>query len=132
MRLCFGLGWVMQMAGFLYIHRQWDRDQKLLANMLDYLRDIDYTYQVYHLIAFNEGNLPRTSLAKRLKLNLLKIVLVFIDFLFFKYFHKSLKFFRFWFYLTEVFQIFQFIVVPVAILNLRSKLFDVLKSEVYC
>lgn len=49
MRHCLDLGWVMQMAGFLYIHRQWERDQKLLANMLDYLRDINYTYQVYHL-----------------------------------------------------------------------------------
>ncbi|KAG8254542.1 lysocardiolipin acyltransferase 1-like [Homalodisca vitripennis] len=47
-----GPGWVMQMAGFLYIHRQWERDQKLLNNVLDYLSDIKYTYQV---LIFPEG-----------------------------------------------------------------------------
>ncbi|KAL1122108.1 hypothetical protein AAG570_003514 [Ranatra chinensis] len=47
-----GPGWVMQMAGFLYIHRRWENDHKLLGNMLDYLRDLGHTYQV---LIFPEG-----------------------------------------------------------------------------
>ncbi|XP_075226211.1 lysocardiolipin acyltransferase 1-like isoform X2 [Lycorma delicatula] len=57
-----GPGWVMQMAGFLYIHRNWNYDQALLGRLLDYLRDIQHAYQV---LIFPEGtDLTECSIKK--------------------------------------------------------------------
>ncbi|BET02959.1 Acyltransferase [Nesidiocoris tenuis] len=47
-----GPGWVMQMAGFFFIHRKWERDQELLDKMIGHMEDLDYTYQV---LIFPEG-----------------------------------------------------------------------------
>ena len=45
----------MQMAGFLYIHRRWEQDQKLLPTILNYWRDLDHTYQVSNIeIIYNQ------------------------------------------------------------------------------
>ncbi|XP_014289944.1 lysocardiolipin acyltransferase 1 [Halyomorpha halys] len=57
-----GAGWVMQMAGFFYIHRRWEDDQRLVSNMLEYLQDINHTYQV---LIFPEGtDLTKKSIAR--------------------------------------------------------------------
>jgi lysocardiolipin and lysophospholipid acyltransferase len=42
-----GIGWGLQLAGFLYIHRNWEQDQRLLARSLDYFKDLGNTYQVW-------------------------------------------------------------------------------------
>ncbi|KAF6202590.1 hypothetical protein GE061_002988 [Apolygus lucorum] len=47
-----GPGWVMQMCGFFFIHRKWEKDQMLLDTMIGHLDDLDYTYQV---LIFPEG-----------------------------------------------------------------------------
>lgn len=47
-----GPGWVMQACSFLFIHRNWEKDQKLLAKVLDYLRDSE---QVCQILIFPEG-----------------------------------------------------------------------------
>ncbi|KAK4299874.1 hypothetical protein Pmani_027886 [Petrolisthes manimaculis] len=47
-----GLGWIMQMSCFLYIHRRWEEDQRLMNNVLGYFRDIDHIFQV---LLFPEG-----------------------------------------------------------------------------
>lgn len=47
-----GLGWIMQMCCFLYIHRRWEEDQRLMNNVLGYFRDINHTFQV---LLFPEG-----------------------------------------------------------------------------
>ncbi|XP_072152732.1 lysocardiolipin acyltransferase 1 [Bemisia tabaci] len=47
-----GPGWTMQMAGYLFIHRDWAKDQKVLAEHLDYYRSIGNTFQ---LLLFPEG-----------------------------------------------------------------------------
>lgn len=53
-----GPGWVMQACSFLFIHRNWEKDQKLLAQILDYLRDSE---QVCQILIFPEG----TDLSER-------------------------------------------------------------------
>ncbi|XP_065344768.1 lysocardiolipin acyltransferase 1-like isoform X2 [Cloeon dipterum] len=55
-----GPGWVMQMTCFLYIHRSWEMDQKLMNKVLDYFKDIGHTCQ---LLIFPEG----TDLTKQSK-----------------------------------------------------------------
>ncbi|XP_026278500.1 lysocardiolipin acyltransferase 1-like [Frankliniella occidentalis] len=47
-----GPGWVMQMACHLYIHRSWERDQRLLAQSLRFFRDMGHTCQI---LLFPEG-----------------------------------------------------------------------------
>ncbi|XP_049793655.1 lysocardiolipin acyltransferase 1-like [Schistocerca nitens] len=47
-----GPGWVMQLTCFMFIHRCWEKDQQLLATVLDYLHDINHTCQV---LLFPEG-----------------------------------------------------------------------------
>lgn len=47
-----GPGWVMQMACHLYIHRSWERDQKLLGQSLRFFRDTGHTCQI---LLFPEG-----------------------------------------------------------------------------
>lgn len=54
------LGWIMQMSCFLYIRRRWEDDQRLMANVLDYFKDIRHTFQV---LLFPEG----TNLTKETK-----------------------------------------------------------------
>jgi len=41
-----GIGWGLQLAGFLYIHRTWQKDQRLLERSLDYFKDLGNLYQV--------------------------------------------------------------------------------------
>ncbi|XP_014249729.1 lysocardiolipin acyltransferase 1-like isoform X3 [Cimex lectularius] len=54
-----GPGWVMQMAGFFFIHRKWETDQKLLSSMIEYLQELEHTYQI---LIFPEGtNLTENS-----------------------------------------------------------------------
>ncbi|XP_068240667.1 lysocardiolipin acyltransferase 1-like [Palaemon carinicauda] len=55
-----GLGWIMQMSCYLYIHRRWEEDQRLMSNILDYYRDINHTFQI---LLFPEG----TNLTKETK-----------------------------------------------------------------
>ncbi|XP_073989489.1 lysocardiolipin acyltransferase 1-like [Rhodnius prolixus] len=47
-----GPGWVMQMAGFFFIHRRWEYDRHLLSEMLEYLQKLNHTFQV---LIFPEG-----------------------------------------------------------------------------
>lgn len=47
-----GPGWVMQMAGFLFIDRNWEKDEIVLRTSLDYMRDLKNTYQI---LIFPEG-----------------------------------------------------------------------------
>ncbi|CAL4104477.1 unnamed protein product, partial [Meganyctiphanes norvegica] len=47
-----GIGWIMQMACYLYIKRRWEDDQILMNNVLDYYRDIKHIFQV---LIFPEG-----------------------------------------------------------------------------
>lgn len=47
-----GPGWVMQIAGFLYIERNWSSDQDAMNEQLDYFRDIEHPVQ---LLIFPEG-----------------------------------------------------------------------------
>jgi len=48
-------GWVMQLSGFLYIHRRWDHDQSSMEKQLKYFRDVNDTHQVdgIKLIVYN-------------------------------------------------------------------------------
>lgn len=39
-------GWVMQLAGYLYIQRRWDHDQSLMSKQLKYFSDLNDTHQV--------------------------------------------------------------------------------------
>ncbi|XP_064122377.1 lysocardiolipin acyltransferase 1-like isoform X1 [Macrobrachium nipponense] len=57
-----GLGWIMQMSCYLYIHRRWEEDQKLMSNILDYYRDIKHTFQV---LLFPEGTNLTTETKKK-------------------------------------------------------------------
>ncbi|CAH1724168.1 unnamed protein product [Aphis gossypii] len=45
-------GWVMQLSGFLYIHRRWDHDQSSMEKQLKYFRDVNDTHQI---LLFPEG-----------------------------------------------------------------------------
>jgi lysocardiolipin and lysophospholipid acyltransferase len=54
-RLIPGIGWGLQLAGFLFIYRDWVRDQLLLKRSLDYFRDLGEKYQVL-LIFFERIN----------------------------------------------------------------------------
>lgn len=47
-----GPGWVMQMACHLYIHRNWEKDQQLLAQSLRFFKDTNHTCQI---LLFPEG-----------------------------------------------------------------------------
>jgi len=41
-----GIGWGLQLAGFLFIYRNWEKDQRLLGRSLDYFKDLGKNYQV--------------------------------------------------------------------------------------
>ncbi|CAG7825803.1 unnamed protein product, partial [Allacma fusca] len=41
-----GIGWGLQLAGFLFIHRNWDKDKSLIERSLNYFRDLGNKYQV--------------------------------------------------------------------------------------
>uniref|UniRef100_A0A8D9A549 Lysocardiolipin acyltransferase 1 n=2 Tax=Cacopsylla melanoneura TaxID=428564 RepID=A0A8D9A549_9HEMI len=57
-----GPGWVMQIAGFLYIERNWDADQEAMTEQLDYFRDIQHPLQ---LLIFPEGtDLSQSNIEK--------------------------------------------------------------------
>lgn len=47
-----GPGWVMQVAGFLYIKRNWNTDQQVMQEQLDYFHDIQHPVQI---LIFPEG-----------------------------------------------------------------------------
>jgi len=47
-----GIGWGLQLAGFLFIYRDWVRDQLLLKRSLDYFRDLGEKYQVCFMSCF--------------------------------------------------------------------------------
>lgn len=46
------LGWAMQVACFVFIHRRWEDDKEHLENMLEYFCDIKEPLQ---LLLFPEG-----------------------------------------------------------------------------
>ncbi|KAI5749236.1 hypothetical protein M8J76_005792 [Diaphorina citri] len=57
-----GPGWVMQIAGFLYIERNWDSDQQAMTEQLDYFHDIQHPVQ---LLIFPEGtDLSQSNIEK--------------------------------------------------------------------
>jgi lysocardiolipin and lysophospholipid acyltransferase len=47
-----GIGWVMEMASFFYIKRQWHNDKKTFHDAIDYFHDLNYKF---NLLIFPEG-----------------------------------------------------------------------------
>lgn len=45
-RIIPGIGWGLQMAGYLFIHRNWEKDKALLKRSLDYFKALKNKYQV--------------------------------------------------------------------------------------
>ncbi|XP_035711163.1 lysocardiolipin acyltransferase 1-like [Folsomia candida] len=48
-----GIGWGLQMAGFLFLHRNWKKDQEFLRRSLNYFKKLDENYLI---LIFPEGN----------------------------------------------------------------------------
>lgn len=56
------LGWVMQVSGFLYIQRDWQKDKNTMENHLEYYKNLGHTMQI---LIFPEGtNLSKGTLQK--------------------------------------------------------------------
>ncbi len=47
-------GWAMQVASYIFLKRQWEKDEAYLTSMIDYLSDLRYTGQI---LIFPEGKL---------------------------------------------------------------------------
>ncbi|CAL8080569.1 unnamed protein product [Orchesella dallaii] len=61
-RIIPGIGWGLQMAGYLFIHRNWEKDRILLKRSLDYFKAIKTKYQI---LIFPEGtNISENTKAK--------------------------------------------------------------------
>lgn len=45
-RIIPGIGWALQLAGYLFIHRNWETDKNLLKRSLDYFMALGNKYQV--------------------------------------------------------------------------------------